>query len=217
MTIVDESTGSWRPPWSSLRMPRCALQSSLPSGASGRPPGAGGCAAAGASGREPRAGRLRQPDRHGAVTRMADRAVPACRGRRLRGSCAVGGGSRRPEQRAAGAVPGQHLRRGRPAGQRGAVRAPADGGATAVQQLHYGLLAMGDRAYANFRGFGMALEQWLARQGAKPMFERVDVDDGDEAALRDWQHRLGRIAGTATCPTGRRPTSRMAARCRAGT
>ncbi len=74
-----------------------------------------------------------------------------------------------------------------------------------LQQLHYGLLAMGDRAYANYRGFGIALEQWLARQGAKPMFERVDVDDCDEAALRDWQHRLGRIAGTGDLPDWQAP------------
>ena len=66
-----------------------------------------------------------------------------------------------------------------------------------LQQLRYGLLALGDRAYANFRGFGLALEQWLAWQGARPLFERIDVDGGDEAALRDWQQRLGGIAGTA--------------------
>lgn len=65
-----------------------------------------------------------------------------------------------------------------------------------LQQLRYGLLAIGDRAYANFRGFGMALEQWLARQGAQPLFERIDVDGGDESALRDWHQRLGGIAGS---------------------
>ncbi len=65
-----------------------------------------------------------------------------------------------------------------------------------LQQLRYGVLAMGDRAYANFRGFGMALEHWLARQGAQPLFDRVDVDGGDESALRDWQQRLGGIAGS---------------------
>ena len=72
-----------------------------------------------------------------------------------------------------------------------------------LQQLRYGLLAMGDRAYANFRGFGMALEQWLARQGAQPLFDRIDLDGGDESALRDWQQQLGGIAGSSDLPLWR--------------
>src|SRR5690606_7336750 len=32
-------------------------------------------------------------------------------------------------------------------------------------------------------------------RGAQPLFDRVDVDNADEAALRHWQYELGRIAG----------------------
>lgn len=75
-----------------------------------------------------------------------------------------------------------------------------------LPNLHYGLLAIGDRAYANFRGFGVALEQWLAGQGARPLFDRVDVDNGDRAALLAWQQRLGRVAGTIDLPDWEAPT-----------
>ena len=84
--------------------------------------------------------------------------------------------------------------------------AQAPTGQAPLCHLHYGLLAIGDRAYANFRGFGLALEHWLARQGAQPLFDRVDVDAGDEAALHDWQHRLGRIAGTSDLPDWQAPS-----------
>jgi sulfite reductase (NADPH) flavoprotein alpha-component len=65
-----------------------------------------------------------------------------------------------------------------------------------LPDLRYGLLAMGDRSYVNFRGFGLALETWLARQGARALFGRVDADNADSEALRLWQQRVGGIAGT---------------------
>ena len=70
-----------------------------------------------------------------------------------------------------------------------------------LPELSYGLLALGDRAYANFRGFGLALERWLDSQGAKALFERVDVDNADEAALRVWNERLGGM-GASDLPLG---------------
>lgn len=69
------------------------------------------------------------------------------------------------------------------------------GDALPLGGLNYGLLALGDRAYANFRGFGLALERWLDSQGAKPLFDRVDVDKVDEAALRLWNRRIGDVGG----------------------
>lgn len=61
--------------------------------------------------------------------------------------------------------------------------------------LHYGLLALGDRAYESFCGFGRSLDHWLRAQGASPLFDTVEVDDGDEGALRHWQHQLGLLGG----------------------
>lgn len=61
--------------------------------------------------------------------------------------------------------------------------------------LEYAVLALGDRAYDRFCGFGRRLDQWLHHSGAQPMFDRIDVDAGDAGALRHWQHRLGQLAG----------------------
>lgn len=68
-------------------------------------------------------------------------------------------------------------------------------GTADLRGLRYGLLALGDRSYARYCAFGRSLDAWLRRNGATPLFERIEVDDGDEAALRDWQAQLGRLAG----------------------
>ena len=62
--------------------------------------------------------------------------------------------------------------------------------------LSYGLLALGDRTYADFCGFGRALDGWLQRSGAAPLFDRVEVDNGDAGAIRHWQHQLGLLTGS---------------------
>jgi sulfite reductase (NADPH) flavoprotein alpha-component len=72
------------------------------------------------------------------------------------------------------------------------MTAPAD-----VAGLSYALLALGDRTYADFCGFGRALDSWLQRSGATPLFDRVEVDNGDAGAIRHWQHQLGVVTGHA--------------------
>ncbi|MFC5548376.1 sulfite reductase subunit alpha [Massilia aerilata] len=84
-----------------------------------------------------------------------------------------------------------------------AERLMADGAGMA--HLHYAVLALGDRSYANFCGFGRALDAWLSRAGATPLFERIDVDRGDAAALEHWQHHLARLAGTIDAPDWEAP------------
>ncbi|MGB9111083.1 MAG: oxidoreductase, partial [Telluria sp.] len=49
------------------------------------------------------------------------------------------------------------------------------------------------------------LDGWLAQAGATPLFERIDVDRGNAAALEDWQHHLIRLAGTADAPDWEAP------------
>jgi sulfite reductase (NADPH) flavoprotein alpha-component len=69
-----------------------------------------------------------------------------------------------------------------------------------LQNLRFGLLAIGDRHYQTFCGFGQALEQWLQRHGAQPIFDRVELDRRDASALRDWHNRLrtfGAVNGPA--------------------
>ena len=72
------------------------------------------------------------------------------------------------------------------------MTAPAD-----LAGVSYALLALGDRTYADFCGFGRALDSWLQRSGAAPLFDRVEVDNGDAGAIRHWQHQLGAVTGHA--------------------
>lgn len=65
----------------------------------------------------------------------------------------------------------------------------------ALDGLQYAVLALGDRNYDHYCGFGRRLDQWLHHSGAQPLFDRIDVDAGDAGALRHWQHRLGQLAG----------------------
>jgi sulfite reductase (NADPH) flavoprotein alpha-component len=71
--------------------------------------------------------------------------------------------------------------------------------------LSYGVLALGDSTYAHFCAFGRTLDTWLARHGATPLFDRVEVDDGDPAALRHWQGHVGLLAGVTDAPDWTRP------------
>ncbi len=71
--------------------------------------------------------------------------------------------------------------------------------------LSYGVLALGDSGYTRFCAFGRALDAWLAHYGANPLFDRVEVDDGDAAALRHWQSHVGVLAGVTDAPDWTRP------------
>lgn len=68
-------------------------------------------------------------------------------------------------------------------------------------QLHglsYAVLALGDHRYAQFCAYGRQLDETLHHAGAQALFDRVEVDAGDPAALRHWQQHLGQLAGGAT-------------------
>lgn len=74
-----------------------------------------------------------------------------------------------------------------------------------LSSLRYGVLALGDSTYAAFCAFGRELDAWLSRSGAAPLFDRVDVDDGDPAALRHWQGQLSLLTGVTDAPDWSRP------------
>lgn len=74
-----------------------------------------------------------------------------------------------------------------------------------LRHLHYAVLALGDASYANYCGFGRALDAWLAERGATALFERIDVDRGNAEALASWQHQLSRLAGTSDTPDWEAP------------
>lgn len=74
-----------------------------------------------------------------------------------------------------------------------------------LERLQYAVLALGDRRYAQFCEFGRRLDEALQHAGAKPLFDRIDVDAGDAGALRHWQHHLGQLLGRADLPDWRAP------------
>ena len=74
------------------------------------------------------------------------------------------------------------------------------GGELALGQLHYAVLALGDRAYGHYCGFGRALDRWLAGQGAQALFPRIEVDRSAEAAIAQWRQQLSHLAGTSDAP-----------------
>jgi len=78
-------------------------------------------------------------------------------------------------------------------------------GEPVLHGLDYGVLALGDSSYARFCAFGRTLDGWLAHRGATPLFDRVEVDDGDPAALRHWQAHVGVLAGVTDAPDWTRP------------
>ena len=72
-------------------------------------------------------------------------------------------------------------------------------------RLRYAILALGDRDYRDFCAFGRRLQAWLDACAAQPLFDLVEVDDGDETALRDWQQQLRRFVGGAEVADWNRP------------
>lgn len=73
-------------------------------------------------------------------------------------------------------------------------------GDMALPQLHYAVLALGDRSYGQYCGFGRALDAWLVGQGASRLFERIEVDRSASAAIEQWFQHLSHLAGTSDAP-----------------
>lgn len=64
-----------------------------------------------------------------------------------------------------------------------------------LDHLEYAVLALGDRRYRHFCGFGNRIDARLRALHATPLFDRVDVDRGDAGALRHWQQHLASLTG----------------------
>ncbi len=80
-----------------------------------------------------------------------------------------------------------------------------EGDAGDLSQLQYGLLALGDRQYTHFCGFGRQLDAWLRARGAVQLFECVEMDNGDPAALTAWQHHLAQVSSLSELPAWEAP------------
>lgn len=59
-----------------------------------------------------------------------------------------------------------------------------------LAHLEYAVLALGDKHYVKFCGFGLALDHWLQNRGAKALFPMIEVDRMQAAALAQWQQQL---------------------------
>jgi sulfite reductase (NADPH) flavoprotein alpha-component len=79
------------------------------------------------------------------------------------------------------------------------------GSSMPLPELSYGVLALGDREYANYCAFGHRLDQWLRHQGASALFDVIEVDNGDEGSLRHWQHQLSVLSNSPDLPDWEAP------------
>lgn len=66
-----------------------------------------------------------------------------------------------------------------------------------LKHLQYAVLALGDRNYTQFCGFGHTLDRRLALMGAQPLHPIVEVDNGDAGALARWSNALRSLTGGA--------------------
>ncbi|HEY9024775.1 MAG TPA: sulfite reductase subunit alpha [Burkholderiaceae bacterium] len=77
--------------------------------------------------------------------------------------------------------------------------------APSLSGLRFGLLALGDRGFTNFCAFGRRLDEWLQANGARPLFERIEVDALAPPDLARWKHALGRLASVGGSLAWREP------------
>lgn len=60
----------------------------------------------------------------------------------------------------------------------------------ALPELEFAVLALGDRSYREYCEFGRTLDAWLQRCAARPLFERIEVNDGDPQAIDAWRQAV---------------------------
>jgi sulfite reductase (NADPH) flavoprotein alpha-component len=64
-----------------------------------------------------------------------------------------------------------------------------------LPQLRYAILALGDRNYDQFCGFGHSLDEGLRRLGGQPLFPLIEVDNHDAGDLQRWSQALAKLSG----------------------
>ena len=63
--------------------------------------------------------------------------------------------------------------------------------------MKYGFLALGDKNYPAYCAFGRQMDAWLQASGARPQFERIEVDKLDAESLSSWQQRLFELGASS--------------------
>ncbi|WP_122050936.1 bifunctional nitrate reductase/sulfite reductase flavoprotein subunit alpha [Asaia bogorensis] len=69
---------------------------------------------------------------------------------------------------------------------------------TPIIDMRHAVLAFGDSSYANFCGFGRALDARLAELGSKTLQGRYDCEPDDDVGRAEWQARLCAILGESS-------------------
>lgn len=64
-----------------------------------------------------------------------------------------------------------------------------------VSQLQFAILGLGDKRYRDYCAFAAQVEAWLQASGAKPLFARIDVDNGNEQSIHQWQQQIAELSG----------------------
>lgn len=74
-----------------------------------------------------------------------------------------------------------------------------------LRALEFAVLALGDRTYTRFCAFGRQIDHWLRRHQARPLFDLIEVDNGDAEAIDAWQTQVA-LAFAADPPSRWQPT-----------
>lgn len=78
----------------------------------------------------------------------------------------------------------------------------AEGQKPDLTGVSYSMLALGDRQYADFCGFGRRLEHWLNEAGATSGIPRQEVNRLESASIQNWYQRASSWSGLSLQPPG---------------
>jgi sulfite reductase (NADPH) flavoprotein alpha-component len=76
------------------------------------------------------------------------------------------------------------------------VRRQLSQAAPTLRGISYSMLALGDRNYPQFCGFGRQLDAWLQACGAQASFARLEADQLDPVTLQAWYAQLAQLSKT---------------------
>ena len=65
-----------------------------------------------------------------------------------------------------------------------------------LNHVEYGILALGDREYSDFCGYGREIDAWLAASGARALFPMVAMGHDDAEAEAAWAKALHDLGGS---------------------
>lgn len=64
-----------------------------------------------------------------------------------------------------------------------------------MTQLEFAILGLGDTRYRDYCAFAAQVESWLLSNGANRIFARINVDNGNEQSIHQWQQQIADLSG----------------------